>query len=298
MPYRMIATPFPIDIDGTLSPLSRGHADPTIRLNRGEAWATFRTPNGPATLAVGSFGLDVRAEAWGPGAAWALEQAAALIGAEDDLSGFEPQHDTIRELWKTHPGIRITRAWGVMRVIVPTILEQKVTGIEARRAYRAMVLATSEPAPGPSGLFLPPDPAVLAATPYFTFHPWGVEQRRAETVRAACAQPPQLEAAAELPLEQAKERLARIPGVGPWTVAEVARLALGDPDAVSVGDFHLANDVCWALAGEARGTDDRMLELLEPYRGQRGRVQVLIEAGGITAPKFGPRVRPGAIEQL
>ena len=294
----MIATPFPLDVDGTLAPFVRGPADPTIRLNRGEAWATLRTPDGPATLALGSFGFDVRAEAWGPGASWAIHHAPALVGAEDDDAGFEPHHDVVEELWKQHRGVRITRSWGVIRVLVPAILEQKVTGIEARRAYRAMVLATSEPAPGPSGLLLPPDPAVLSATPYFSFHPWGVEQRRAETIRASCAQATRLENAADLPLEEAKERLSLIAGVGPWTVAEVARLALGDADAVSIGDFHLANDICWALAGEARGTDERMLELLEPYRGHRGRVQVLIEAGGITAPKFGPRVRPGAIEHL
>ena len=298
MPQRTIATSFPIDLAGTLAPLCRGNGDPTMRVGVGEVWRTIRTPDGPAAMYLRSFGYDVRAEAWGPGADVALRSASDLIGTNDDDEGFEPKHDAIADLWRRHRGVRITRSGGVMHVLIPTILEQKVTGIEARRAYRSMVLATSEPAPGPSGLFLPPDPAVLANTPYFTFHPWGVEQRRAETVRAACAQATGLEAASDLPLEQAKERLSLIPGVGPWTVAEVSRLALGDPDAVSVGDFHLANNVCWALAGEARGTDERMLELLEPYRGQRGRVQVLIEAGGITAPKFGPRVRPGAIEHL
>ena len=298
MQERLIATSVPIDLAGTLAPFCRGNGDPTMRVGVGEVWRTIRTTAGPATLHVRSFGHDVRTEAWGPGASSALQSAPGLIGAEDDDSGFEPRDDVIAELWRRHRGVRVTRSRGVMHVLIPTILEQKVTGIEARRAYRAMVLATSEPAPGPGGLFLPPDPAVLAETPYFTFHPWGVEQRRAETVRRACAQAARLEAAAALELEEAKERLALLPGVGPWTVAEVARLALGDTDAVSVGDFHLANTVCWALAGEARGTDERMLELLEPYRGQRGRVQRLIEAGGIGAPKFGPRVRPGAIERL
>ena len=298
MAQRTIGTSVPIDLTGTLAPLCRGHGDPTMRVGVGEVWRTIRTPDGPATLQLCTFGYDVRAEAWGPGADVALLSASDLIGANDDVGGFEPKHDAIAELWRRHPGVRLTRSGGVMHVLIPTILEQKVTGIEARRAYRAMVLATSEPAPGPSGLLLPPDPAVLSATPYFSFQPWGVEQRRAETIRSSCAQATRLEAAADLPLEEAKERLSQIPGVGPWTVAEVARLALGDADAVSIGDFHLANDICWALAGEARGTDERMLELLEPYRGHRGRVQVLIEAGGITAPKFGPRVRPGAIEHL
>jgi 3-methyladenine DNA glycosylase/8-oxoguanine DNA glycosylase len=84
-------------------------------------------------------------------------------------------------------------------------------------------------------------------------------------------------------------------GLGPWSVAEVARTALGDADAVSVGDFHVPNVVAWALTGEPRGTDERMLELLEPYRPHRGRVQRLLEASGIRAPSFGPRMEVRAI---
>ncbi len=56
--------------------------------------------------------------------------------------------------------------------------------------------------------------------------------------------------------------------------------------------------VAWALAGEARGTDERMLELLEPYRGQRGRVLRLLELAGVRAPRYGPRMAPRRIERL
>jgi 3-methyladenine DNA glycosylase/8-oxoguanine DNA glycosylase len=66
--------------------------------------------------------------------------------------------------------------------------------------------------------------------------------------------------------------------------------ALGDPDAVSVGDFHLPNVVAYALAGEPRANDGRMLELLEPWRGHRARVVRLLEASGIEPPRYGPRL--------
>jgi 3-methyladenine DNA glycosylase/8-oxoguanine DNA glycosylase len=92
--------------------------------------------------------------------------------------------------------------------------------------------------------------------------------------------------------------LCATPGIGPWTVAETTRLAHGDPDAVSVGDYHIPNLVAWALAGEPRADDARMLELLEPYRGQRGRVQRLLEASGIRAPRYGPRLAPRRIADL
>ena len=71
--------------------------------------------------------------------------------------------------------------------------------------------------------------------------------------------------------------------------------AFGDPDVVSVGDVHLPSTVSWALAGEPRATDERMLELLEPFRGQRGRVVRWIESAGIQAPRFGPRMPPRRI---
>ena len=298
MPRRTIPTPFAIDLAKTLFPLCRGAGDPTMRVGLADVHRAMRTPEGPAALHIRSIGYEVVAEAWGPGATWALDSVPGLIGATDDVAGFEPHHHVVEELWRRHRGVRITRSGAVMQSLIPAILEQKVTGVEARRAYRSMVFEISEPAPGDLGLYLPPDPVRLAETPYFTFHPWGVERRRAETVQAACERAAYLETGTSLSVDQANGRLLTIPGVGPWTAAEVARTALGDADAISVGDFHLPNVVCWALAREPRGTDERMLELLEPYRGHRGRVQVLLEAGGISAPKFGPRMEVRSIERI
>ena len=103
------------------------------------------------------------------------------------------------------------------------------------------------------------------------------------------------EAIVELPIEEAYRRLTLLPGLGPWTAAEVAVRALGDRDALSVGDYHVPNLVSWALAGEPRGTDARMLELLEPYRPHRARVVRLLEAAGIRSPRYGPRMAPRRI---
>ncbi len=128
----------------------------------------------------------------------------------------------------------------------------------------------------------------MAAAPYWVFHPFGVEQRRAETLRRAAAVADRLERSPDS--STATRALLSINGIGPWTAAEVVRVAYGDADAVSVGDYHVPNTVAWALAGEARADDARMLELLEPFRGHRGRVCRLLEAAGIHAPRFGPRM--------
>jgi 3-methyladenine DNA glycosylase/8-oxoguanine DNA glycosylase len=295
---RSIPVEEPYDLARTLFPLRRGTGDPTMRIERRQSWRAARTPEGPATLRLEHRDGTVAATGWGPGAGWALEHAPGLIGAEDDPSSFEPRDDVMAKLWKAHRGVRLTRALDVVRTLVAAVLEQKVVGIEARRAWRRMTAAASEPAPGEVGLLLPPDPTLVAELPYFRFHPWGVERRRAEVVRAVCARAASLEALAEVSFEEARRRLEAIPGVGPWTAAEVMRLSFGYPDAVSVGDYHVPDIVAWALAGEPRGTDERMLELLEPYRGQRGRVQLLLEASHIAPPAFGPRMEARSIDRI
>lgn len=269
-----------------------------MRVARGWVVRASRTPDGAGSIAMAETADGILAEAWGPAAGWLLERAPAWCGALDDDSGFDPAPGLVRDLWRRRRGLRIPRTGLVTERLIPVVLEQKVTGLEARRAYRQLVLALAEPAPGPLALTLPPDPARVAELPYHAFHPFGVERRRAEVLRAVCATAADLDGLVDLPLEEAEARLGSVPGVGPWSVAEVAQVALGDTDAVSVGDFHLKHLVSWALAREARGTDERMLQLLEPYRPHRGRVQRLLETSGIRAPAFGPRMEPRTIERL
>jgi 3-methyladenine DNA glycosylase/8-oxoguanine DNA glycosylase len=233
-------------------------------------------------------GAAIDVSAWGAGAEWALDAVPALLGLDDDPGGFEPDHPVLADLHRRFPGLRIGRSGAVTEALVPSILEQKVTSAEAHRSYARLVRRWGEPAPGPGGLMLPPAPVALAAAPYWAFHPVGVERRRADTLRRACAFADRLERAASNP-EKMLSVLRSIPGIGPWTAAEVAAVALGDRDAVSVGDYHLPHVVAWALAGERRADDARMLELLEPYQGHRLRAVRLIEAAGIAPPRRAPR---------
>ncbi|HUL85683.1 MAG TPA: DNA-3-methyladenine glycosylase 2 family protein [Actinomycetota bacterium] len=278
----------PVDLRRTVFPLVRGDGDPTTRIDGPAVWRAIRTPDGAATLRLTQTATSVvEAEAWGPGADHAIEVAApGLAGALDHPDAFmEPVHPAVATAWREHRNVLLTRA-EPFPVLIAAILEQKVTGIEARRAWREIVPRTSDAAPGDVGLFLPPDPERLAAIPGWELTRLGVTGRRAETLRETARHPKKIAALTDA------SWLAKLPGVGPWTLGEVGRIAFGDPDAISVGDAHLPNIVCWALAGEPRGTDERMLELVEPYRGQRGRVEVLLEVSGITPPAFGPKVEP------
>jgi len=297
MMERRIGLRGPLDLHRTLGPLLHGRGDRTIRLERGGAWLAMRTPEGPATLHVSHQSpTGVLARAWGPGADAALSGASDLIGEADEPDRFEARHAVLRRLQRTHPGLRLPRSHRIFHALVPAILEQKVTGTEAFRSYAALLRAHGEPAPGPGDLLLAPSAQTLAGLPYHAFHPLGVERRRADVIRRAASRAAWLEGASDAP--EASRRLTTVPGIGRWTAAEVVRSAFGDPDAVSVGDYHVPNMVAWALAGEPRADDARMLELLEPYRGQRGRVQRYLEVGRVTAPRYGPRAAPRSIATI
>jgi 3-methyladenine DNA glycosylase/8-oxoguanine DNA glycosylase len=293
----------PYDLGRTLGPLVHGRGDPTIRLEADRVQRATRTPEGPASEELALVGKVVRVRAWGPGAAWAVAHAGSLLGLDDDPTAFRPGHPLLDELARRYAGLHFGGTGAVLEALVPAVLEQKITGDEARRVYRALIRAHGDDAPGPLRLRLGPPAERLAALPYYAFHPLGLERRRADLLRRMAASAGRLEALYELDPAEAGRRLQEIPGIGPWTAGEVGRAAFGDPDAVSVGDYHLPNIVCWILAGERPGSDKRMLELLEPWRGQRGRVVRWLELGsrdlaGLGPARRGPRMPSRSIAGL
>jgi 3-methyladenine DNA glycosylase/8-oxoguanine DNA glycosylase len=281
----------PVDVRRTLGPLVRGRGDPSHRTAPdGAFWRTSWTADGPATLCLRQRTGEVLAEAWGPGAERALSGVPDLLGARDSLDGFEPRHPLIVQTHARNPGLRLPRTGRVFEQLVPAVLEQKVTGQEARAAYRWLLHRYGGPAPGPApaGMRVPPAAEVWRRIPSWDWHRAGVDPRRMRTVMAAALVAARLEEAADLSEEAALVRLRAVPGVGEWTAAEVAQRALGHADTVSVGDYHLASFVGWALAG--RPLDDAgMVALLEPWRPPPHRVVRLLEVSGATAPRFGAR---------
>ncbi|MEV7646461.1 3-methyladenine DNA glycosylase [Arthrobacter sp. NPDC089319] len=331
--------PEPYDLPGTLSILSRGKQDPTARIDDAGAWLALNTSSGGATLRItrrprrgnetrsgnavgrgndfsgareatveaqgaaeaGSRGTAVvLGQAWGPGAEEALAGLPALLGADDDWSGFdEPAfHAGLPRLVsiprRRHPGLRLPATGRMIDELVPVILEQKITTIEARYSYKYLIRRHGTPAPGPApdGLMVPPTAHGWRRIPSWDWHRAGVDSKRSATIIRACSSAGALERLASLPAgEELASKLCTIPGIGPWTAAETAQRTHGDPDSVSVGDFHLAAFVGYALTG--RKTDDAgMLELLEPWRGHRQRVVRMLVLSGFRKPTFGPRLSP------
>jgi 3-methyladenine DNA glycosylase/8-oxoguanine DNA glycosylase len=145
---------------------------------------------------------------------------------------------------------------------------------------------------------VPPRPSVLLDIPTWDWHQLGVDLPRQRAIRAAATVANRLEECTGLDRDDALRRLRHVPGIGPWTAAETAQRALGHPDAISVGDYHIPDIVTHYFTGRPRGTDEEMVELLAPWAGQRQRVVTLIELSGVGKPRFGPRFAPNDIRGL
>lgn len=284
----------PLDPAATLRPLQRGSGDPAYRIVDGVIWLGLQTRDGAATVAIRSNGDDVAVSAWGPGAERAIEDAPEMLGRGDDWSELDVSANAFLAAARHRQGgLRLCRTNRVVAMLVPAIMEQKVTSRQAWGAWRYLLRRFGTPAPGPApdGLLVPPDAATWARIPSWEWHRAGIEPGRSATVMRAVRVAEALERTLTLGRGGTAviARLTSIPGIGPWTAAETAQRAHGDPDSPSVGDFHIPATVGWALAGSP--VDDAgMLELLEPWRGHRQRIVRLIEGSGFRKPRFGPRM--------
>lgn len=287
----------PLDLRATVGALQRGPGDPTQHHSGGVIWRAVRTPSGVATLALAPQGDgSVRAAAWGPGRGWVIAQVPALCGGLDSDEGFDASlHPLIRDAFARHRGLRLARTDLPFDSFAQAVIEQKVTVRQAFRVWRRVVTWHGERAPGPVAMFAPPPPSIWRTIPSWSWHRAGLEPPQAKTLVMAAARADAVERAVRRGTgagEQgaaSPDPLLSFPGVGPWTAAEARIRSLGDPDAVSVGDFHLAHHVGYALVG-SRVDDDGMLELLEPWRGHRQRVIRLIMAAGVREPRRAPRL--------
>ena len=296
----------PTQVQRTLRVLRRGTGDPTYRVEYGPddgpvnaVWRTALTPDGPGTLRarVGreagpqGTGADVDAEveldAWGEGAQWLLKQAPAMLGAEDDLTGFAELaaiHPLLAEAHRTRSQLRLVRTGLVLQALIPAILEQKVTTLSAYAAWRRLVRAYGTPAPGPDwmprDMYVLPEPRAWTLIPSWEWRRAEVDGKRAETIIRACRRAAAIERLADADADEAAAKLQTIPGIGPWTAAETLQRSHGAPDLVSVGDLHLPRIICGILGepGDRTYDDAKMLELLAPFAPHRQRaVRILLQ---------------------
>lgn len=276
----------------TLSPLRRGPGDPCYQIVDGAIWKTTLMRTGPVSARLTTSARDtVDCEAWGSGANEFVGRLPAWLGANDDPTGFAPTEPTIAAAYHAVPHLRLGRTDRVVEALIPAVLEQRVAGKDAFRAWRLLVTKYGAPAPGPAPtrMRVPPSADAWRRVPSWEFHLANVDPGRARTIVGCAQRADSLERLGLRPTEEARAALRSLPGIGEWTAAEVAQRAWGDADALSVGDYHLSNMVGSTLLGH-RIDDDAMLELLEPLRPHRQRAVRLLEVSGLARnPRFGAR---------
>ncbi len=284
----------PFDV---LRPLRRGAGDPTFQRDPdGTVWRASMTPGGASTMSIRARPslAEIHLEAWGSGAEWALGNAPALLGAEDDVTDFQPSSRRVATAWHRNPHWRVTKTGLVLEALVAAVIEQKVTGQEAWRGWRLVTRRFGEPAPGPGaerGMRCLPASDRLARVPSWEWLRCQIDGKRSDAIVRAAKVATALQRTVGLPAHEVDRRLRSLPGVGVWTSAEIRQRAHGDADAVSFGDYHVAKQVGFALTGTPID-DEALAALLEPDRPHRYRVQHVVTTRMAGPPRRGPRMAP------
>ncbi len=277
--------PASYDFFETTRLLRTGRADPTVRRERDGLWRTARLPAGPATVRLRTVpGEHIEALAWGEGASEAIETVPLWLGLAQPPMQL-PAHPATDRLLRDHPGVRLSDTGDLYEALLVFTLQQLITWNEAAYNWRRLVETLGEPAPGPAGLRLAPSPRRLRHASLDTLVRLGINRPQARTLREIALSTRGIRRAAALATDGAMRLLQQIPGVGPWTAASALGFRLGRPDPVIVGDASLPHAVCWALAGETRGSDARMVELLGGFPAQAFVVIRLVHAARIEAPR-------------
>lgn len=295
---RVWTPPHPTDLGATVSSLQHGAHDPTFQwlTPARDALLTRRFCDQAATLRLTQLSRDsFRARAWGPGAEIALNRSPEICGAADDDSAFDPLLPELESEHRRRRGMRTPRTGEIFAELVPVVLEQKVLVVQSVASYRQLVMRFGEQASGPlpadlaNRMRVAPDAATWRRIPSWVWHRAGVDPSRSRTIVQLAERAAAIDRLTRCGTADARSRLESLPGVGAWTSAEVAQRALGDADAVSVGDFHLRKHVGHALEGRDF-SDEEMLAALEPWRGHRFRALRLILAAGPRRGRRGPRL--------
>jgi 3-methyladenine DNA glycosylase/8-oxoguanine DNA glycosylase len=264
----------PVAFEPTFFMQACGMGDPTAQVTDDRLVKTFETDAGLTRVTI------VRADG-GLALTWEGEAAELFerwttrhLPPDDGYQRFAPDHRLVRELHRSRPGLRLVRVPWLFDIAASCILQQRVRWRDATRNWRDIALRHGTT--GPLGQAFPSARRIARLYPP-QLEALGVDRARSRaliTVAREHAIHGLLALDAELPA--LRTRLLALPGIGPWTTEMLLGFGYGDPDAVPLGDVHLPHTVCKALAGELHGSDDRMLELLAPFAGQRFRVTRLL----------------------
>lgn len=273
----VLETGGPYDLAATTSGMRFGLRDPTARIEGSSLIKAAHSPDGPVTLWVRHRSQDgtLEVELAGSGSAWVEARIRAILGLEDRPSELVTDHPRLRAAQKRATGMRLGQVISVGELHVVSVLQQRVKWSEAANAFARITARRAFPAPGTDAVYLPLAASDWRRVPSYEVRAFGVELKRYQAIQVAIRAEPHLDAARD---DRAKLRalMMSLRGTGVWTTEMVLGYGLGDPDAVPLGDVHLPHEVSKFFEGIPHGSDERMVELLAPWAGQRFRVLRLI----------------------
>jgi 3-methyladenine DNA glycosylase/8-oxoguanine DNA glycosylase len=272
----------PFDIDLSFGLQRFGAYDPTVRRERGLLRKAFDTADGPCVAEVRAEEDGVVVTAEGAGAEVAVADFAAALVQDDGHGAFAPESPLLSRLHRTHRGMRLVRVPWRFDLAAVAVLQQRVTTREAMQQW-GLIVRKYGPRVGELRAF--PSAERVARMASWQFQELGLDPKRARTMVVLARELVRRNTLAETDLALVRKRLLAVRGVGPWTTDMILGFAYGDPDALPLGDLHLPHLITWALARESPGSDARMVELLEPYRGHRFRIVRLLWIGAPKNPR-------------
>jgi 3-methyladenine DNA glycosylase/8-oxoguanine DNA glycosylase len=277
---------FPVHFSRTFSMQSLGPYDPTAESAADLFRKAFFYRGEPAALEFRRDQEGLLVTAYAPEAEALLEETLAGLSQDDRYRSFATVDGGIWRLHRSQPGLRLLRFPWLYEMTCSAILQQRIRTVDAMRDWRHITQRWGVPAP--LGLRAFPSAEILARVAQFELQALDIDAQRARTLLRFAQESRFVPLKTALRFAELRERLIRIPGVGPWTTESVLGYGAGDADAAIPGDLHLPHLICYALAGEIPGSDERMMELLEPFRGHRFRIIRLIYASGIAVPRSTP----------
>ena len=295
----------PLDLGATLGPMRRGSGRPDLPVRRARPGGGCGARPAPrrARRRCGSRSAPPTARspatAWGAGRGLGARRAA---GAARRRRRPEPASSprapgAARHLAGHGRAGGCRGPAGCWRRCVPAVLEQKVTGREAWRAWRSLVRRYGEPAPGPGGCRRTACASPRTPRPGAAGAVLGLAPRRRRPVPVP---DPRHRRRPRRPARGAGRPAAgRGRDAALRTAAGHRRLDRGRGRPARprrrrrrVGR-RLPPGRRWSAGrwSASRSTTTRMLELLEPYRGHRYRAVRMIELSGLRAAAARPALR-------
>jgi 3-methyladenine DNA glycosylase/8-oxoguanine DNA glycosylase len=274
---------FPVHFARTFSLQKLGAYDPTAESSKDHFRKALVFSGEPSTVEFRRLDDGLELRAYGPAAANLLDEALVGLAQDDLYHSFTTPDTGILRLHRSQPGLRLLRVPWLYDMTCSAILQQKIRTIDAVRDWRRIAQKFGLPAPLGLRTFPPAD--VLAHVPGFELLNLGIDPQRSRTLLKFAQESRFLPLRTAMTFAELRQHLRRIPGIGPWTTESVLGYGAGDADAAIPGDLHLPHLVCYALAGEQPGSDERMMELLEPFRGHRFRIIRLLYASRLTVPR-------------